>query len=312
MDMYDGSIVDVEGIEVGHAWDDKGNTGCSVVICREGAVGGVDVRGAAPGTRETDLLDPVNMMQEVHGIALCGGSAFGLAAVDGVMQYLEERGIGFDTGVARVPIVPAAVLFDLAYGDSSVRPDRDMGYAACERATNRERAQGSIGAGAGATVGKLMGMEHATKGGIGTASLTLPGGIVVGAIVAVNAFGDVVDVETGEIIGGALNPKTGEFIDSSKTIISTDNLGSFVGQNTTIGVIATNAALDKSETNKLASMAHDGYALAIRPVHTMFDGDTIFALSTGTVNGDINVVGSAAVFAMAYAIDNAIWSAANS
>lgn len=306
--MYEGSIVDVEGIEVGHAWDDEGKTGCSVILCRQGAVGGVDVRGAAPGTRETDLLDPMNMMEEVHGIALCGGSAFGLAAVDGVMEYLEERGIGFDTGVARVPIVPAAVLFDLAYGDFRSRPDREMGYRACELATSTEKRQGSIGSGAGATVGKMMGMENASKGGIGTASVTLPGGIVVGAIVAVNAFGDVVDVDTGEIIGGARHPETGQFIDSATTIVSSRELGNFAGQNTTIGVIATNAKLTKSETNKLASMGHDGYALAIRPVHTMFDGDTIFALSTGEKTGDINTIGTAAVFAIAYAIDNAIWA----
>lgn len=307
--MYDGSIVDVEGIEVGHAWDDGGKTGCTVILCREGAVGGVDVRGSAPGTRETDLLNPMNLVEEVHGVVLCGGSAFGLAAADGVMEYLEKHDIGFDTGVAKVPIVPAAVLFDLAYGDPKARPDRLMGYRACEAALNSRVAQGSIGAGAGATVGKLMGMENATKGGIGTASIKLSRGVVVGAIVAVNAFGDVFHVDTGEIIGGARHPETGEFINTSKHIISANESGNFAGQNTTIGVIATNAKLSKGEANKLASMAHDGYALAIRPVHTMFDGDTIFALSTGSVDGDINGIGTAAVFAMAYAINNAIWAA---
>lgn len=307
--MYDGSIVDVDGIEVGHAWDDVGGTGCTVILCKDGAVAGVDVRGSAPGTRETDLLDPINLVQEVHGILLCGGSAFGLAAADGVMEYLEEQGIGFDTGIAKVPIVPAAVLFDLGYGDPNVRPDRCMGYRACEMASNEKVLQGSVGAGAGATIGKLMGMENATKGGIGTASLLLPDGVVVGSIVAVNAFGDVVNADTGEIIGGALHPKTGEFVDTSKSIISTNESGVFAGQNTTIGVIATNARLTKGEANKVASMAHDGYALAIRPVHTMFDGDTIFALSTGGVAGDINAIGTASVYAMAYAINNAIWAA---
>lgn len=306
--MYKGSIVDVDGIEVGHAWDKEGKTGCSVILCRKGAVGGVDVRGAAPGTRETDLLNPMNMMQEVHAITLCGGSAFGLAAVDGVMKYLEEQDIGFDTGVAKVPIVPAAVLFDLGYGDPKTRPDRAMGYRACALASRDERAQGSVGAGAGATVGKLMGMENVTKGGIGTASITLSDGVVVGAIVAVNAFGDIIDVDTGRIIGGARHPETGEFVDSARVLMSNHELGSFAGQNTTIGVVATNAELTKAETNKLASMAHNGYAKAIRPVHTMFDGDTIFALSTGDISGDINIVGTAAAVVMSYAINNAIWA----
>ncbi|HHW71024.1 MAG TPA: P1 family peptidase [Clostridiales bacterium] len=307
--MYDGSIVDVEKIEVGHAWDENGGTGCTVILCRDGAVAGVDVRGSAPGTRETDLLNPINLVQEVHGIILCGGSAFGLAAADGVMEYLEEQDIGFDTGAVKVPIVPAAVLFDLSYGDPNVRPDRRMGYRACEVASNKKVEQGSVGAGAGATVGKLLGMENATKGGIGTASIKLAGGIVVGAIVAVNAFGDVVHVDTRQIIGGARHPDTGEFIDTTKNLISANESGTFACQNTTIGVVATNAKLTKGEANKLASMTHDGYALAIRPVHTMFDGDTIFALSTGDVTGDINVIGTASVYAMAYAINNAIWAA---
>ncbi|NMA94768.1 MAG: P1 family peptidase [Clostridiales bacterium] len=304
--MYDGSIVDVEGIEVGHAWDEKGKTGCSVIMCRGGAIGGVDVRGSAPGTRETDLLNPVNMMQEVHAIALCGGSAFGLAAVDGVMKYLEEQGIGFNTGIARVPIVPAAVLFDLGYGDPNARPDMEMGYRACEAASDDNILQGSIGAGAGATVGKILGVENSTKGGIGTASLTLSNGIIVGAIVAVNSFGDVLDIDKGNIIAGAKDPRTGEFIDTTQTFVEGNRLGYFLGQNTTIGVVATNAHLTKAEVNKMASMAHNGYAKAISPVHTMFDGDTIFALSTGDIQGDINILGTAAAIAMGRAINNAV------
>jgi L-aminopeptidase/D-esterase-like protein len=204
--MYEGYITDVPGIEVGHAQDVKGGTGCTVVICREGAVGGVDVRGSAPGTRETDLLRPTNLVQKIHAVALCGGSAFGLAAANGVMKYLEEQGVGFDAGVAKVPIVAGAVIFDLAYGDSQARPDENMGYQACKNASDGVVAQGSVGAGTGATVGKILGMKNSMKGGIGTASIRLPGGVVVGAIVVVNALGDVVEADTGRILAGILIP----------------------------------------------------------------------------------------------------------
>ena len=304
--MYEGKITDVSGIEVGHAQNAEAGTGCTVVICRQGAVAGVDVRGSAPGTRETDLMRPGNLVDRVHAIVLSGGSAFGLAAADGVMHYLEKEGVGFDTGVARVPIVGGAVLFDLAYKDSEVRPSAAMGYEACLKATDEMVEQGSVGAGTGATVGKVLGMESAMKSGIGTASIRLPGGIVVGAIVAVNAFGDVVDFNNGNIIAGARDPKTGNFINTCDYLMSSNKHETSFSGNTTIGVIATNAKLTKEQANKLATISHDGLALAIRPVHTMVDGDTMFALSTGEVDGDMVSIGTAAVVVTARAIINAV------
>jgi len=304
--MYKGNITDVAGIEVGHAQDLKGKTGCTVVLCRKGAIAGVDVRGAAPGTRETDLMRPGNLVEKVHAILLTGGSAFGLAAADGVVKFLEEKGIGFDTGSIKVPIVAAAVLYDLEYGSATARPDADMGYQACLNASSNNILQGSVGAGTGATVGKLFGMKSSMKSGIGTASISLPGGIVVGAIVAVNAFGDVVDPRTGNIIAGAVYPETGEFVNTVDYIISSGKMYGFAGTNTTIGVVATNAALNKEQANRLAMMAHDGLAKTIRPVHTMMDGDTLFTLSTGEINGDITAIGCAAVEAVARAVVNAV------
>ena len=304
--MYNGTITDIAGIEVGHAQDLKGKTGCTVVICREGAIAGVDVRGAAPGTRETDLMRPGNLVEKVHAILLTGGSAFGLAAADGVMKYLEEEGIGFDTGSLKVPIVAAAVLYDLGYGSATARPDANMGYQACLNAGSSNILQGSVGAGTGATVGKLFGMKSSMKGGIGTASISLPGGIVVGAIVAVNAFGDVVDPRTGKIIAGAVSPETGEFINTVDFIISSGKSYGFAGTNTTIGVVATNAILNKEQANRLAMMGHDGLAQAIRPVHTMMDGDTLFCLSTGKIKGDMTAIGCAAVEVVARAVVNAV------
>lgn len=306
--MYEGSITDIKGIEVGHAQNMKAGTGCTVVICRQGAVAGVDVRGSAPGTRETDLMRPGNLVDKVHAIVLAGGSAFGLAAADGVMEYLEKEEIGFDTGVAHVPIVGGAVLFDLGYKDPKTRPDAAMGYEACQNATHGEVDQGSIGAGTGATVGKVLGMEWAMKGGIGTASITLPGGVIVGATVAVNAFGDIVGLEDNAIIAGAKHPQTGAFIDTCDYLLSTVHQSSNFAGNTTIGVVATNAILTKEQANKLASISHDGLALTIRPVHTMVDGDTMFALSTGEVHGDMMAIGWAAVEVTARAIINAIKS----
>ena len=306
--MYKGYITDVPGIEVGHAQDNKGGTGCTVVISREGAVGGVDVRGSAPGTRETDLLRPTNLVQHIHAVVLSGGSAFGLAAANGVMRYLEEQGIGYDTGVAKVPIVAGAVIFDLAYGDSQARPDENMGYQACKNAGSGMVAQGSTGAGTGATVGKVLGMKSSMKGGIGTSSIRLPGGIVVGAIVVVNSLGDVVEPDTGRILAGARDPGTGRFIDTRRFLMENGGLNDAVTGNTTIGVIATNARLNKEQANKIASMAHDGLALAIRPVHTMLDGDTLFTLATGKIEADVNVIGTAAVEAVARAVVNAVMS----
>ncbi|MGC8836845.1 MAG: P1 family peptidase [Anaerolineae bacterium] len=300
--MYN-AITDVPGLKVGHYTDLDAATGCTVVLCEAGAVAGVDTRGSAPGTRETDLMRPVRLVQKVHAVVLSGGSAFGLDAACGVMRYLEERGVGFDTGVARVPIVAEAVLFDLAIGSATVRPDAAAGYAACLAASSVPVEEGCVGAGTGATVGKLFGPGYATKCGLGTASAQIGGGVIVAAIVAVNAFGDVVDPETGAILAGTRDPETGRFVDTVRRLYG--DLSGFAGgfsSNTTIGVVATNARLTKEGANKVAQMAHDGFAMAIRPVHTMWDGDTIFALATGEKEADVSVVGAIAAQVMARAI----------
>ena len=309
----EGAITDVPGIRIGHAHDARGRTGCTVVLCGdEGAVGGVEVRGAAPGTRETDLLDPGNLVERAHAIVLTGGSVFGLDSACGVVRFLEERNIGFDTTVARVPIVPAAVIFDLAVGDARSRPDAAMGYRACEQATNGPVEEGRVGAGAGATVGKLAGPLLASAGGIGTASRRLPGGATVGALVVVNAFGDVVDPRTGRIIAGARSPEGKGWLDSSRAIRegALGRLFNAAIENTTLAVVATDAALTKAQARKVAAMAHDGFARAIRPVHTMFDGDTIFALSTGQQPADVTSVGVLAAEVVALAIVRAVRASA--
>lgn len=304
------SITDVEGIKVGHYTDLAAATGCTVVLCGQGASAGVDVRGAAPGTRETALLNPVCLVEQVHAILLSGGSAFGLNAAAGVMRFLEEHGSGFDVGVARVPIVPAAVLFDLTIGRADVRPDAEAGYQACLAASGGAVAEGTVGAGTGATVGKLFGPKLATKGGLGTASQKIGNGIVVGAIVAVNAFGDVVDPTTSQIIAGTRKPGSGGFANSVQQMKSWDRQQPALGiTNTTIGVVATNAYLTKAQATKVAQMAHDGLAMAIRPVHTMSDGDTVFALATGDPSkdaGDVTVIGSIAAEVMARAVVRAV------
>jgi L-aminopeptidase/D-esterase-like protein len=300
-------ITDVQGILVGHATDLDAATGCTVILCGEGAVAGVDVRGAAPGTRETDVLHPARMIDRVHAILLAGGSAFGLAAADGVMRFLEERGIGFDSGMGRVPIVPAAVLFDLPLGSARVRPTGEMGYRACETAAGGPVAEGSVGAGTGATVGKVLGPLAATKGGIGTWSITLPGGIVVGALVAVNAFGDVRDDQTGRILAGARDPATGDFIDTVRAVLAMDEPVGF--GHTTLGVVATNARLSKGDATALARHAHDGLARTIWPVHTQFDGDAIFALSLGDADADMLSLGVAAVETVATAVKRGVLTA---
>jgi L-aminopeptidase/D-esterase-like protein len=306
------AITDVPGIKVGHATDEEALTGCTVVLCEDGAVGGVDQRGGAPGTRETDSMQPMHLVQKAHAVVLAGGSAFGLEAATGVMRYLEERGIGYDTLVAKVPIVPAAILFDLAVGDPSVRPDAAMGYAACQLADDGSVAEGNVGVGTGATVGKIMGMGQAMKTGLGTASIDLGEGLVVGAIVAINAFGDVIDPQTGQIMAGTRLPHGTGFADTlavMRSLVSKSNL-EFVGpENTVIGVVATNARLNKEETSKVAQMAQDGLARTVRPAHTMFDGDTFFALATGTVEADVNTVGAYAAEVMAEAIVRAVKTA---
>jgi L-aminopeptidase/D-esterase-like protein len=308
------AITDVPGIRVGHVTNLEALTGCTVVLCpKDGAVGGVDQRGGAPGTRETDLLRPMHLVERVHAVLLAGGSAFGLDAATGVVRWLEERGIGFDARAAKVPIVPAAILFDLDVGDASVRPDAAMGYAACEAAAaDGPVAEGRVGAGTGCTVGKVLGPGRASPSGLGTASVDLGGGLVVGAIVAVNAFGDVVDPRSGEILAGA-RPLRGEgFADSlatMKSFVGKTILRFAGGSDTVIGVVATNAKLSKEETNKVAQMAHDGLARAVRPAHTLFDGDTLFALATGSKAADVNLVGAYAAEVMAEAIVRAVKSA---
>lgn len=279
--LLPGSITEVTGIEVGHFTDNRRPTGCTVIIARDGAVAGVDVRGAAPGTRETDLLHPSNLVDRVHAITLAGGSAWGLDAASGVMRWLEENKIGLPVGFGLVPIVPAAVLFDLPVGDASIRPDSRAGYEACLAASRQSPAEGNVGAGAGALVGKLFGLQRAMKGGIGSASITVDG-ITMGAIVACNAVGDVVDPATGLPLAGARTPDGKSLLNIRNAILSGEAPKAILaGTNTTIGVIATDAILTKAQAHRLAQVAHDGLARSINPVHTMSDGDTLFALGTG-------------------------------
>jgi L-aminopeptidase/D-esterase-like protein len=308
-----GGLTDVPGVKVGHFTDVRRPTGCTVVLTDGGAACGVDVRGGAPGTRETDLLDPTNTVGVVHAVVLSGGSAFGLETATGVARYLEERGVGLPVGPARVPIVPAAVLFDLAVGDPSVRPDANAGYEAARGASIGAVGEGSVGAGAGATVGKLLGADHAMRGGLGTASLRWGSRLVVGALVAVNGLGDVVDPETGETVAGARAADGRTLRGAVDAFREGELTNSFVsGQNTTLGVVATNARLTKAEATTVARMAHAGLARTIHPVHTPWDGDTIFALSTG--NEEIReaalVVGILAAEAVAEAVLRGVRAAA--
>jgi L-aminopeptidase/D-esterase-like protein len=297
---------EIEGIMVGHANDLEAATGVTVIISEQGATTGVDVRGGAPGTRETDLLNPVNLVQKIHAVMLAGGSAFGLDAAAGVMQYLEERGIGFDVRVTKVPIVCAAALFDLTIGVYTIRPDKKMGYQACVNAGNSNVRQGNVGAGTGATVGKILGMEHAMKSGLGSYALQA-GDLKVGALVAVNCLGDVIDPLTGEKLAGPLNEDMLNLADTEEIMIKSysEKKDLFSG-NTTIGVIVTNAAFTKAQATKLASMAQNGYTRTMRPAHTMFDGDTIFAMATGSVEADLTVVGFLAARAMERAVVTAV------
>ncbi len=284
--MYN-NILDVKGLKVGQAQDNEALTGCTVVICEEGATCGVDVRGSAPGTRETDLLDPINMVQKVHAVVLSGGSAFGLESTCGVSKYLEEKNIGFDSGVCKVPIVTGAVLFDLVVGDYKVRPDKDMGYEACLQASETKLKQGNYGAGCGATVGKIKGPDYLMKGGIGSHSIKLDNGIVVAALIAVNAFGDV--YEDGKVIAGVLNDEKTDVLNTYEIMKQGFIKGGFSIDNTTIGIVATNAKLTKAQCKKISQMAHDGYAKSIFPIHTPHDGDTIFTMATGEIETDADV-----------------------
>jgi L-aminopeptidase/D-esterase-like protein len=307
-----GGLTRVPGIKVGHFTLAERPTGCTVVLTEGGAVAGADVRGGAPGTREIDLLSPFATVEKVHAIVLSGGSAFGLDAASGAVRYLEERGIGYDVTVAKVPIVPAAILFDLGVGGRpDIRPGADCGYRAAKSANDGPVPQGSVGAGAGATVGKLAGPARSMKGGIGTASIELPNGLVVAALIAVNSVGDVIDPATGDIVAGARSEDGSSFADARKLLRLSRPPGGRPGENTTIGVVATNARLTKAQATKVAQMAHDGLARAIYPAHTPSDGDTLFALSLGSFEGDLNlsVLGSLAADATAEAILSAVENA---
>ncbi|EOD01123.1 P1 family peptidase [Caldisalinibacter kiritimatiensis] len=306
--MYSGYITDVDGIKVGHSENFEGMTGCTVILCEEGATTGVDVRGSAPGTRETDLLKPEKLVDKVHAVVLSGGSAFGLDAASGVMKALEEKEIGFDVGVTKVPIVCSAVLFDLNIGDYRIRPDAKMGYEACLKASKEENRQGNVGAGTGATVGKILGPDNAMKSGLGSASMQV-GELWVGAIVAVNSFGDVYDYKTNKLLAGTIDKESKKLLNSYELMKNQSKTVGFPAKNTTIGVVATNAKLTKAQANKVAEMAQNGYAKSINPIHTMFDGDTIFAMATGKVEADVNLVGTLASEVMSRAITNGVKAA---
>ena len=288
------ALTDVEGFRVGHAQDLKAATGCTVILCPPGTVGGMDIRGSAAGTRQTDSLHSFHWVDEVHAVLLSGGSAFGLDASGGVMKFLEEKSIGYQTSAAKIPIVPAAIIYDLSLGDGRVRPDKEMGYQACLNSHAGEIAEGSVGVGAGASVGKLLGINWATKGGVGTASRATTGGVIVAALVAVNAFGDVIEPETGKILAGARDPAhPGRFINSAAMIkegVSPSRRETDI-QNTTLGVVATNAKLTKRQVIKVAQMAQSGLARTIAPIHSTVDGDLIFALSAGDLSADVNTIG---------------------
>lgn len=308
--MRFGNITDVPGIKVGNVENLDAITGCTVILSEDGAVCGVDVRGSAPGTRETDLLDPINQIEEVHAISLSGGSAFGLDAASGVMQYLEEQGKGLDVGVAKVPIVPSAVIFDLPIGNPKIRPDKKMGYDAARKADVGPFSFGNIGAGCGAMVGKITGVENCMKGGLGSASITFENGLVIGAIVTVNAYGDVRDPKTREIIAGPIDPKTGKLIDSLVYLQENSILSNVLpGTNTTIGVVAVNAKLTKAGAKKVAQITQNALARTIFPVHTMMDGDTVFAIATGGESYSVDFIGNMAAKVMEEAIISAVKSA---
>lgn len=306
-------IGSVPGVFVGHETLTTRPTGCTVVLAPGGAVAGVDVQGGAPGTRETDLLDPANSVQRVHAVFLSGGSAFGLETAGGVSRYLEEQGIGYEVGPARVPIVSGAILFDLSVGDWTIRPDAECGYQASVSAMSSRGpvAEGSVGAGAGATVGKLLGMDRAMKGGIGTASIRLSSGLVVAAIVAVNSVGDVIDPATGQVIAGVRSEAGDELVDARSILREGIALADMPGSNTVIGVIATNADLTQAEATRVARMSQAGLARTVSPTHTPADGDTMFALATGELEAEVSLltIGALAADVVAEAILRAVRSA---
>ncbi len=300
------AITDIPHIKVGHASDFEGYTGCTVVLCEKGAVSGIDVRGSAAGTRQVDALNMGHVVEQIHGILLCGGSAFGLEAAGGVMTYLEEKGIGFDVVVTKVPIVPTAVIFDLNFGDHRARPTARMGLEACLRASHIVE-EGSVGAGVGATVGKLFKLERAMKGGVGTASVSMPDGCIVGAIVVVNAFGDIIDNLTGKIIAGVRDSQEGTGFANTVDCLKKGYVRTeFALENTSLAVVATNARFNKREITKVAQMAQGGLIKTISPVHTTFDGDLVFAMATGDVKADVNRIGVLGEFVVAEAVKRAV------
>lgn len=306
--MYPGYITDVKGLKVGHSQSQEGMTGCTVIICDKGATGGVDVRGGAPGTRETDLFKAEKMVDKVHAVVLSGGSAFGLEAASGAMKYLEENDIGFDVGVTKVPIVASAVIFDLNIGDYRIRPDLEMGYNACKNANTEENLQGNIGCGMGATVGKILGPQNAMKSGLGSASVKV-GDLVVSAMVAINSFGDIYDFTNNKQLAGVYDYDNNKLLNTIDIMKRMNRDLGFNVKNTTIGLIATNAVLTKAGANKISQMAHNGYARSINPIHTMLDGDTIFTMATNEIEADISLIGTLAAEVMSMAITNGILSA---
>jgi len=304
------SLTAIPGIKVGHVTDINALTGCTVILCPQGAVGGVEVRGGAPGTRETDLLRPLYLIEKVHAILLTGGSAYGLAAADGVMQYLEEQRVGLDVGVTKVPLVPSAVIFDLWIGDWQVRPDAKMGYQACVLANEQPVAEGNVGAGTGATVGKLFGPQYAMKSGLGCATINLDGGLIVAALIVVNAFGDIIDDRQGIILAGARDPAhPDKLLNTAENLLKNPSANVFSGpnfSNTTIGVVATNACLTKEQANKMAQFAQDGLSRVISPSHTMLDGDTVFILATGEIKINLQTLAVATYRAVVEAVKRAV------
>lgn len=298
-------INEIEGVKIGHSQNFEAKTGCTVVLCEDGGIAGFDLRGSAPGTRETELLKPGFLVEEIHGILLTGGSAFGLDAAGGVQKFLEKRDKGYDARSIRVPIVPAAVIFDLRIGDGTVRPDINMGYQACKNAQNGKIDFGLVGAGTGATVGKILGMEFAMKGGAGYASEKLGSEIIVSAIVVVNALGDIINPDNGKFLAGARD-KSGHFVDTLKVMKSMQAKSPLGPENTTLAIVMTNAKLNKVQMNKVAQMAQNGIARTIRPVHTMYDGDLIFSLSKGLYSADVNVIGEIAADCVSKAIIQAV------
>ncbi|GGF09940.1 peptidase [Halobacillus andaensis] len=304
-------VTDMKDFNFGHDQNDKAGTGCTVILAKEGATAGVNVRGGAPGTRETDLLKSENLVQKIHGLFLAGGSAFGLQAGSGVMDTLEKQGIGFDTPAAKVPIVPGAILYDLNVGSSTIRPDNGMGRRACENALlNKPFLAGNYGAGTGATVGKVLGNEQSMKGGIGTYAVQIHD-LQVGAVVAVNCFGDVINPYNRERIAGVYNRKKRVFLHTEDLLLeqvlhpSTNRFS----ENTSIGAVVTNAVLSKPEANKMAALAHDGFARTMMPAHTFVDGDTIFTMSSGKVKVDLNSLSYLYAYVVEQAVLQAVYAA---